>query len=204
MSHKMMTHLNGHLLCAIDTETTGSDPRRHDIIQVAVIPLDGLLQPDAERIPFLLDMAPKRPENADSTAMACNRRELAQLVLKGVDADRAADLFCEWVEKQKLGFNKRIMPLGANWPFDREFIKEWLGPKTYEMLFDAQYRDVMSTATYLNDLASIRGLPYPWPKVNLAYLCNQMRIERSLAHDATDDARVTAEVYRNLLKQFCA
>lgn len=200
----LMKHINGNLICAIDTETTGSDPRRHDIIQIAVIPLDGLLEPDANRIPFLMDLAPKRPENADPDAMSCNKIELAQRVLKGVDADRAADLFVEWVEKQKLGFNKRIMPLGSNWPFDRSFLIEWLGPKTYEMLFDSQYRDTMTTATYLNDLASIRGLPYPWPKVNLNYLCNQMRIERLKSHDATDDARVTAECYRNLLKQFCA
>lgn len=198
----LMKHLNGHLLCAIDTETTGSDPRKHEIIQVAVIPLDGLLQPDAARLPFLLDMAPNYPERADPQAMDCNRRQLAELILKGADQDRAADLFVEWVERQKLGFNKRIMPLGANWPFDREMIKEWLGPKTYEMCFDAQYRDVQTTATFLNDLASIRGLPYPFPKINLSYLCNQLRVERTIAHDATDDARVTAEVYKLMLQQF--
>lgn len=199
-----MKHTNGNVICAIDVETTGTRPGFHDIIQIAVIPLDGLLEPDAKRIPFLMDLCPKRPQNADPEAMACNKRELAQLVLKGVDADRAADLFVEWVESLKLGYNKRIMPLGANWPFDRSHIMEWLGPKTYELLFDAQYRDTQVVATYLNDLASIRGLPFPWPKINLSYLCNQMRIERLKSHDATDDSRVTAEVYRNLLKQFGA
>lgn len=200
----LMKHTNGNVICAIDVETTGTRPGFHDIIQIAVIPLDGLLEPDAKRIPFLMDLCPKRPQNADPEAMACNKRELAQLVLKGVDADRAADLFVEWVESLKLGYNKRIMPLGANWPFDRSHIMEWLGPKTYELLFDAQYRDTQVVATYLNDLASIRGLPFPWPKINLSYLCNQMRIERLKSHDATDDSRVTAEVYRNLLKQFGA
>jgi len=198
----LMKHLNGHLLCAIDTETTGTDPRKHEVIQVAVIPLDGLLQPDAARLPFLLDMAPNRPENADPAAMDCNRRRLAELILRAVDQDKGCDLFVEWVERQKLGFNKRIMPLGANWPFDREMIKEWLGPKTFEMCIDSQFRDVQSTAVFLNDLASIRGLPYPYPKVNLGYLCNQLRIERTSAHDATDDARVTAEVYRRMLQEF--
>lgn len=200
----LMKHINGHVICAIDVETTGSRPGFHDIIQIAVIPLDGLLEPDANRIPFLMDLCPKRPQNAEPDAMMCNKRELAELVLKGVDADRAADLFVEWVEGLKLGFNKRIMPLGANWPFDRSHIMEWLGPKTYELLFDAQYRDTQVVATYLNDLASIRGLPFPYPKVSLSYLCNIFRIERLKSHDATDDSRVTAECYKNLLKQFCA
>lgn len=201
MSHRLMKHLNGHLLCSIDSETTGTDPQRHDMIQIAVIPLDGLLQPDANRIPFLMDLAPKRPENADPQAMDCNRLRLADLILRGVDADRAADLFVEWFERQNLGFNKRIMPLGANWPFDRDMIVAWLGLKTYEMCFNSQHRDVQSTATFLNDIAEVRGLPFPYPKVNLSYLCNQMRIERTQAHDATDDARVTAEVYRRLLQE---
>ncbi len=200
MSRKLMAHLNGHLLCAIDTETTGTDPARHDIIQVAVIPLDGLLQPDGDRIPFLMDLAPKRPENADPQAMDCNRLRLAELILKGVDADRAADLFVEWFERQKLGFNKRIMPVGANYAFDRDMIISWLGLKTYEMCFNSQIRDVQTVATFMNDLAEIRGLPFPWPKVNLSYLCNQLRIERTISHDATDDARVTAECYRRLLQ----
>ena len=202
MSHKLMAHLNGHLLCTIDTETTGTDPRKHEIIQIAVIPLDGLLDPDGKRVPFILDLKPEKLENIEPSAMDCNRRELAQLILTGVDQYRAADLFVEWFEKQKLGYNKRIMPLGANWPFDREMIKEWLGPKTFDLCFDGQYRDVQTVATYLNDLASIRGLPYPYPKINLGYLCNQLRIERLNSHDAVDDARVTAECYKNLLKQF--
>ncbi len=200
----LMKNLNGHLLCAIDTETTGSRPGFHDIIQIAVIPLDGMLEPDSQRLPFLLDLCPKRPQNAETGAMDCNKRELAELVLKGVDADRAADLFVDWFEDQKLGFNKRIMPLGANWPFDKSMITEWLGPKTFELLFDSQYRDTMSTATFLNDLAAIRGLPFPYPKVSLSYLCNIFRIERTKSHDAVDDARVTAECYRNLLKQYGA
>lgn len=196
---KFFQNLNDNLLCSIDCETTGTRPREHDIIQLAIIPLNNDVRPSADIFPFLIDMVPIRLQNVQSEAMRINRRKLTDIVNNGIDRYRAQDLFLEWFEKLNLGYQKKIMPLGCNWPFDREFIIDWLGHETYEMCFHPHYRDVQTIASFRNDREGWKGNEFPYPKVSLSYLCTQMRIERHAMHDATDDARVTAEVYRRLL-----
>lgn len=200
MSH-FMQNLNGHVMCAIDTETTGEDPDCHEIIQIAVIPLDTNLKPMNDVMPFYVDMIPRYPERANLDAMSINKLDLAKLCLNGFDRDRAADLFIDWIDRLRLPIGKRIIPLGCNWPFDRDMIRKWLGAKTFNLYFDAQYRDVMSFAASTNDIAGWRGMDFPYAKTKLSFLANLCNVERSRAHDALEDARCTAEVYRSLLTQ---
>jgi hypothetical protein len=47
-----LVHLNGHLLAAIDLETTGTRPGYHEIIQIACVPLDSDIKPLAGATPF--------------------------------------------------------------------------------------------------------------------------------------------------------
>lgn len=197
-----MQNLNGHQLCAVDLETTGRNPRKHDVIQVAIIPLQNDITPSREFLPFIMDIIPQRPENIESEAMRINRLRLCDIMLQGMDSFRAVDLFLEWYEKLKLGYNKRIMPLGCNYPFDRSFLIEWLGAATYDLCFDGVHRDVQTVATFLNDRAGWNGVDFPYPKVNLSYLCGQLKIEYTRKHEALEDARVTAEVYRRMLQEF--
>lgn len=197
-----MQNLNGHQLCAIDVETTGCDPRKHDVIQIAIIPLRNDITPSKEYLPFIMDIIPQRPENIDSEAMRINRMRLCDIMLQGMDSFRAVDLFLEWHEKLKLGYNKRIMALGCNYPFDRAFLMEWLGVATYNLCFDSVHRDVQTVATFLNDRAGWNGMDFPYPKVNLSYLCTQLKIEYVRKHEALEDARVTAEVYRRMIQEF--
>ena len=39
-----LVHLNGNLMAAVDLETTGTQPGYHEIIQIAVVPLDSEFQ----------------------------------------------------------------------------------------------------------------------------------------------------------------
>lgn len=198
MSH-FLQNINGDLLCAIDCETTGTRPGFHDIIQLAIIPLDFDLKPDPARLPFLIEMQPRYPQNVESEAMRINKLKLVDIMNKGIDSYRAQDLFLEWFEKQKLSFRKRLTPLGCNYPFDRGFLIDWLGPETYDLCFTPTFRDVQVVANYLNDRDGWKGEPFRLPKVSLGYLCSYLKIERMFKHDATDDARVTAEVYKRLV-----
>lgn len=199
---KFMQTLNGCLMCSIDTETTGTDPLIHDIIQIAVLPLDSYLKPSTEFRPFITDIAPMRPENASDEAMRVNKTKMIQAIQRGMDAGVAADRFVEWFEDLNLGYNKRIIPLGHNWPFDKSFITQWLGPLTYDLIFDARVRDTQVAAAFLNDLDGWRGRDHTYQKISLSYLCTQLKITREDAHSAVDDARVTAEIYRRMLQQF--
>lgn len=195
-------HLNNNLLCAIDTETTGTIPGFHDIIQVAIIPLNAALDPAKEISPFYMDLQPKRPENAVPQAMRRNRVKLTDAMINGMEPYRAADLFDEWLKKLNLPFEKRIIPLAHNWPFDRGFIIDWLGVESFDQYFDARYRDTMVMASFCNDLADHRTEPFPYAKVDLTYMCGTLKIERERAHDALQDALATSKLYKELLKKF--
>ncbi len=192
-------NLNGNLLCSIDTETTGTRPHFHDIVQIAIIPLDNDTRPDKNRMPFVMDLCPKNKDNVDSEAMRINRLKLCDIIVNGTDPYRAADLLMEWFEKQRLGPSRRLTPLGCNWPFDREFIMEWLGRETYDFIFDSAFRDVLACANYQNDRDGYLNKTFTYQHVSLRSLCNTLEIERVRGHDACDDARVTAEVYRKML-----
>ncbi len=197
-----MMNLNGNLLCSIDCETTGTKPGYHDIIQLAIIPVNNYLKPDSSRLPFIIDMIPKRPDHIDHEALRINRRRMCEIMQHGIDPYSAQDLFIDWFDKQKLGTFRTLMPLACNWPFDSSFIRDWLGPETFHLYFNPIYRDTMVMATLINDKAGFCYNDFPIPKVSLGYLCSYLHIERTAKHDAVDDARVTIEVYRKLLQEY--
>jgi DNA polymerase III epsilon subunit-like protein len=205
MQHQMQ-HWNGNQLCAIDIETTGTDPTYHEIIQIAIIALDGNIDPMKTVLPFYIDIAPENPERFERDAMRVNKMKLAQIALRGHDREKAADLLIQWVEKLNLpytkwGTRKRIIPLGHNYAqFDSLFIKRWLGPDRYGEYFDPRCRDTMQSAIYMNDRADMHNEPIPYAKVNLQWLASRLRVETDRAHDALQDCLTTAKVYKALLK----
>ncbi len=196
-----LDNLRGNILCAIDVETTGTVPGEHDIIQLAILPLDSNMKPCPKQSPFIMDIKPKRPENVQSEAMRINRLKLCDIMVRGCDPYKAEELLVEWFYGLKLGYQRRIVPVGANYAFDRGFLIEFLGPLSYDMIFDSAFRDVLSCANFINDRDGWFGRGTSYRTVNLSGLCATFKIERTRAHDATDDARVTAEVYRRLVQE---
>lgn len=200
MSSRSMTHLNGDLLCVVDCETTGLKPRYHDLIQICILPLDSDLKPLKDVLPFYQHIRARRPENVDYHALEVNKIDFYQLQRTAFDADKVADLFDAWFQKLKLPYNKKIAPLAQNWPFDREFIKDWLGEASYESYFDRRYRDTMPVALFLNDVADIHNENYPFPKCSLKYIASTLKIDYSGAHDSMQDCLITAEAYRLMMR----
>lgn len=211
-----MRHLNGNLLVVIDTETTGFKPGFNDILEICVMPLDHQLKPDMTINPFVMELQPKRLENIDLEAlriqgknldmivkqkMCSDRKRLVRIATNGCDADLAADIFGDWFDSLNLAPFKKLMPIACNWPYDRGFIIDWLGPTAFEHYFHSQYRDVMCMALYDNDTSNWRGESFEYPKCNLQYLCTTLGIERSGSHNALDDVIATAEVYRRLIQR---
>jgi DNA polymerase III epsilon subunit-like protein len=193
-----LTHLNDHLLCAVDTETTGRKPGFHDLIQICVLPLNAELKPAKEFQPFYTELQLKRPENVDPDAMRKNRVKICTAQTNGLDPDQAADLFDEWFKALRLPSDKRIVPLAHNWPFDRGFIVDWLGDMTVEHLFDGRFRDTMAVANFMNDRADFQVTALPFSKVDLPYMCATYKIPHERAHDALQDCLATAELYRQM------
>lgn len=198
--HSSMIHLNGNLLCAVDVETTGLDPQKHDIIQLCVLPLDSQIKPLQTVRPFVVEMVPKRPENIEPGATKTHRLNMAELVLRALDPWKAVDIFEEWFENLNLPIGKKIMPLAHNWLFDRDFIREWVGgPISFDHFFHFHYRDSMTAALFLNDRAEQKMEKPPYPKVSLGYCGSMLSVTNLKAHDALQDCVATAEVYRRMM-----
>jgi len=207
--------LNNNLLAVVDVETTGPIAGVNDLIEICVMPLGADLTPEKGTLPFQMELMPMRRENIDFEAMRIQRKWMERVdsdkiilskdaildaTLKGCEPSRAADLFVEWWENLGLIPFKRIMPIAHNWVFDRSFLIDWLGYKTFDYCFDPRYRDTMGMSLYDNDIADWRSEYHPYPKNNLAYLASQLKVDRRFSHTALDDCRVTAEVYRKMVQ----
>lgn len=191
------THFNSNLLCAVDVETTGLNPTKHEIIQMAVIPLKADYTTSQEFKWFDLLI---RPENVDDEMRGWKRNKLTQALLHGMDRWAAVDYFREWFLSLKLAPRKLITPLGHNYQHDHRFLIEFFGgPESYSEFFKDDYRDTQKLALGWNDIAELRTDTIPYPKNTLNYLCACLNVENLRQHDAVYDAVTTAEVYRRLL-----
>ena len=207
MALHSMQHWNGDQMCVVDIETTGLNPHWHEMIQICILPLTSAITPRKDVYPFYIQIIPENPERADREAMNVNRQDFAKIALTGHSADKARDLFMEWTDKLSLPYNKygsakkKIIPLGQNYAFDVQFIKEWLGPLMYDEYFSPIYRDTMATAAYLNDRAAAHVEKVPYSKYNLRWLATTLKVTyaEASAHDALQDCIVTAEVYRRMI-----
>lgn len=190
---------HGHLMCAVDTETTGLDPNKNEIWQIAILPLNSLIKPHPEFIPFYADMKINKPENIDKNAIKMNRLEFAQRQQRATDPFTCADMFDTWFDSFNLPLYKKIVPLAQNWPFDRSFIIKWLGLASFEYSFHPVYRDTMAVSAFIRDQQEFRSEKITFPQNNLTFLCARLGIKNEKPHDALQDAITTAEVYRRLL-----
>lgn len=201
-----LSHLNGNILCAIDVETSGTVPGFHDLLQIAILPLDYKLDVWKTIPPFYMEIQPKRPENyglkcswSDEVVAKKNRQLMTHAQVNGMEPYKAADMFDEWFSKLNLGYEKKVAPLASNWPFDRGFIMDWLGQESFEQYFDPRFRDTQCCACFANDRADFRNEPFPYNKVSLKWLARVYSVDYSRAHDALQDCFITAQVYKRMV-----
>lgn len=194
-----LVNLDGNLLAAVDLETTGTQPGFHEIIQIAIVPLNSDLRPATGVRPFYTHVRPLHPEREEPSATQKHKIKMSELCLHSPDPDRVADLLVEWFERLELPFKKKLVPLAHNWAFESSFLKAWLGVPMVDDMFHSHARDGMAYAVMLNDKAAFRGEVPVFDRVGLGPLCNKLGIVNTNPHDALADCLAEAEVYRALL-----
>lgn len=193
-----MLTMNHNLLCALDTETTGLEDGYHDLVQVAIVPLDCNLDP-MDVSPFYMDIRPNHPERADPEAMAVNGLSMDHLM--GCPFDyQVAECLDEWFRGLNLPMYKKMIYLTQNAPFDIPYMKKWLGIQGFEKYFHRRGRDTMFLALGKNDEAAWKNQPIPFKYVGLKHLCETLGVPLDNHHDALADCLATARVYRELLR----
>ena len=201
MSTKSLITLNNNLMCAVDVETTGTDPNFHEIIQIAFLPLDQNLEPSKEHPPFDFKVRPRYIDRIDKKAMKVTNTQLHEILETGYEYNAAIDLFYHWFDNLGLVENKSVVPLGHNLTFDLPFIQSWLGVDAYSRLIFGHARDTQVIAAYLNDRAVFHGEQIPYPKLGLKAVASRLGIQvvETEMHDAVYDGWITAQVYKKLL-----
>ena len=106
----------------------------------------------------------------------------------------------EWFNGLDLAFNRRVIPVAHNYPFEAAFLKEWLGVKLSEEIWLGVARDSQAAAVYINERAAMQGRDVPFDKVTLAYLCDYFGIPNENPHDALNDAIAGARVFHQLTR----
>lgn len=203
-SHSMV-HLNGNILCAIDIETTGTNINKHEIIQIDILPLNHRLEPCQELVPLDINILPYNTDDISFDAVSVLKSKFEEILQTGIDQSDAADLLEDWFNNLGLAERKRIMPLGHNWLFDASFIKEWLGPITFEHIFDGRYRDTMTCSLFLNDRMNQTAEEIPFPKNGLRYICGKLGIiepinSNTKGHDAMEDCELASKAYKIMMR----
>ncbi len=194
-----LAHLNGNPIAAIDYETLGRRAGYHDIVQMAIVPLNSDLRPLEGVRPFYTNIKPLHPERAEPQACRVHGISINELMLNAPERDRVQDLLMEWFERLELPFGKKLVPLAHNWGFEKSFTDAWLGPDLASDLFMGTARDSMLTAGYINDRAAWQGKAPPFPGLGLTSMAFKLGIVNEKAHDAYHDCITEAEVYRCLV-----
>lgn len=197
-----LLNLSGHLMAAIDLETTGTQPGHHEIIQIAIVPLDDDIKPLAGVRPFYTQIKPEHPERESVAAQQKHKIPMTELLLHAPESERVKDWLVEWYEGLRLPFKRCLVPLAHNWAFESSFLKAWLGVAMVDQIFHSHARDSMLYAIALNDRAICAGDKAPFDRVSLGSICKKLNIVNTNPHDALADCLAGAEVYRNLLRMF--
>lgn len=182
-------------LLYVDVETTGLDPVKHDVIQLAgIIEIDGTVKEE-----FEFKCQPHSLENCDPQALKIHGMDIATLL--SFDSPRPVlgklqDIWGKHVDK----YNKadKFVLCGQNVPFDAGFLREWFrkcGDNYFGSWVHYQYLDLLS-ATMLMQMA---GRTPKTENYKLATVCNSLGIELQ-AHDALADIRATRQAMRTYIE----
>lgn len=180
------------ITAAIDIETTGLSPQWHDIIEIAIQPLDVDFSLSSAIPPFIARIRARRPQNAHPKAMEINGLDLNG----GEEYSDVLKRLGAWLAEYGI---ERISILGHNVDFDRAFIEAQM-PELAAKMGHRDIRDSQRLARAFNDLVIMKTGKPAFENLGLVALREALGIEGSQAHRALDDAVDSAKVYKVLLE----
>lgn len=200
-----MQHLNCHQMCAIHITTTGPDPSYHELLQIAIVPLDSTLKPRQDTLPFFFNLKPDFPERIDKKYFDGPQQNLMDILRTSYPRDQAIDILEQWVDEKlhlpftKWGTRKKIVPLG--YLLNTAFIVGWLGHTGYNEIFHHEQRDLLAAAAFLNEQASFHAEKVPFSKLKLSWLAYTLNVSMDYHRDPLIRCTIIAECYRRMVSK---
>jgi DNA polymerase III epsilon subunit-like protein len=198
--YSSLVNIQPNIMAAVDVETTGRMAGYHEIIQIAVQPLDSNIELNETVQPFYMLVAPNYPERAEKEANSIHGLNLQELCDTAISQERAIDMFYEWFDALGLPHKKSIVPLAHNWSFEAGFLKAWLGLDGFDQCFHPHPRDSMQLGIAINDRCAFRAEGTLFKSVGLPAMCRQLGVPVIKSHDALADAIAEAKLYRALMQ----
>ena len=178
-----------NIFAAIDLETTGLAPGWNDVLEIAVVPLAPDFTIDRSIPEFSCRVRAEHPDRIDPKAVAVNHLNPAEgKPLEEVEAE-----LIRWAEENGI---QSITPIAHNLAFDMAFMKAAF--PVFSRIFSHHGRDSMRLALSLNDILRTQIGEEPFSSVSLQSLKLMLDIDGDVQHNALEDARDTAHVYRKL------
>ena len=178
-----------NIFAAIDLETTSLDPARGEVIDIAVVPLNPDFTICTDIPEFSCRIRAEHPERADLTALNTNR-------LNPNEGETISDVRSELMQWAAENGISSITPLAHNLAFDMAFMKTAF--PEFSRIFTHHGRDSMRLALSLNDVLHAQAVDARFGSVSLQSLKLALGVEGDVRHNALEDARDTAHVYRKL------
>ncbi len=171
----------------LDTETTGTDPEKHGIVQIAgIVEIDGEVKEE-----FNFKVKPFAEDQIDFGAIEATGLDLREAIGYPEPAG-ILQHFVNLMEKYIDKFDKedKFCPAGYNVAFDLNFIWQWCMKQDFKYFrsYVSHVKiDVMNHAHYLVGM----GLMEQPESFSLTDVCALLEVELPDAHDALADIRAT-------------
>lgn len=176
-----------------DTETTGLDPKIHEVFQFSfIVEIDGKIVEEAD-----LKMRPERPDAASPEALKVTQKTIKELMTypeRGETFRKLIDILGRHVDRYKR--EDKFLWVGQNPSFDVPFVRAFFreqGDKYFGAWFDNRPADLISLAV----ACKMRGQIDP-ENFKLGTLCDIFGVSLK-AHDALEDVRATRSVFLKML-----
>lgn len=179
-----------NIFAAIDLETTGLAPAWHEVLEIAIVPLNPDFTVSTVIPDFACRIQAEHPERADLSALNTNH-------LNPTEGEKIADVRVELVQWAVGNRITSITPLAHNLAFDMAFMRAAF--PEFSRIFTHHGRDSMRLALSMNDVFQMQEADMRFGSVSLRALKLALGVEGDVQHDALEDARDTAHVYRKLM-----
>lgn len=175
----------------LDTETTGLDPVKYDVIEVSILRLE-----DGEQKSWF--MQPTNPAQFEVAALRINGHKIEDLRHETVegretyqDPNKTIIDIENWLMEDGLPTQQRVL-IGQNISFDRDMLKHlWRKCDSADSFpFGRKYMDTMVIEMFLDYCNGEMDKKY-----SLVNIIKQYGVKNEKAHNAAADVRATKEVF---------
>jgi len=198
--------MHNHLICSIDTETSGLDPLIHDIWSLAIAPLSqDNISRHLKLKPLYLEFKPINLDTISEQAVKVNKMDVHHLIKYFLTLKEGRNKIIEWVKEcKKIEHFTKIQPLGHNFAFDANFIrKAFVTLDNYQDYFDYHCLDTSIMANNINHICFKNHRKHKFNSISLVNVAKDMGIPvPPNTHNALVDANLTIDVYRELTKLY--